>query len=92
MVLCLQIFYDFAFVNQLDKTILTAKRFADFSGFFIHIAVNAKNRVISVFAKKYYSAGIETGRSEEVWILQDISKVKDSFVSKEELGFYEEYE
>lgn len=51
-----------------------------------------KGDKISVFAKKYYSAGVETGRSEEVWILQDVSKIKDSFVSKEELGYFEEYE
>ena len=47
---------------------------------------------ISVFAKKYRSTGIETGRSEDVWILQDVSKVKDSFVLKEELNYSEEYE
>lgn len=47
---------------------------------------------VSIFAKKYFTAGVETGKSEEVWILQDIKKIRDSFVSKEELTFFEEYE
>lgn len=51
-----------------------------------------KGDKISVFAKKYHSAGVETGKSEEVWILQDVTKIKDSFVSKEELRYTEEYE
>lgn len=51
-----------------------------------------KGDKITVFAKKYRSAGIETGRSEEVWILQDVSKIKDSFVSKDSLNYTEEYE
>lgn len=51
-----------------------------------------KGDKISVFAKKYLSKGIETGKVEEVWILQSVNKIKDSFVSKSELGCSEEYE
>ena len=51
-----------------------------------------KDDKISVFAKKYRATGVETGRSEDVWILQDVSKIKDSFVSKNNLDYFEEYE
>lgn len=51
-----------------------------------------KGDKISIFAKKYRSSGVETGRSEDVWILQSATKIKDSFVSKDDLNYVEEYE
>ena len=47
---------------------------------------------VSVFAKKYHSKGVETGRTEDVWIIQDISKIKEAFIPKDELLYFEEYE
>ncbi len=51
-----------------------------------------KGDKVAIFAKKFRSLGTETGRSDDVWVIQSIQKTKDSFVSKESLDFYEEYE
>lgn len=52
----------------------------------------SKGDKVSMLAKKYKSMGSETGRSDDVWVVQSIQKTKDSFVSRENLNYQEEYE
>ena len=47
---------------------------------------------VSVVAKLQWSTGVETGKPEPVWVIEDIVKTKSSFVAKEDLEYEEEYE
>lgn len=41
-----------------------------------------KGDEVTIFAQKTMSKGAETGQSEEIWIVNDITKIKKDFITK----------